>query len=46
MRPAYWSPGWPVPDRGAPRFWPLYRLRVWLVRRWPALYGVVWFDWR
>lgn len=34
-------------DKGSsPCFWPLYRLRVRLVRRFPWLYSVVWGDFR
>lgn len=37
---------WPLIDRGAPINWPFYKARVKLVRKYPKLYGIVWFDFR
>jgi hypothetical protein len=36
----------PYIDRGDPIHWPLYSWRVSLVKRYPALYSIVWFDFR
>lgn len=33
-------------DKGDPIDWPLYRLRLRVVRRWPQMYAVMWGDFR
>ena len=44
--PKFWALGWPLIDRGDPCFWPLFDMRVRLVRKFPSLYPLVWWDWR